>query len=113
MHPRNIHMALNRASLYGGVIVSVLITLAFFYPNTVLAGNDWDNVLQRGVQCSGLPKELIMSVIWNESRGNPYAVNVNGVGSYYPSSPEQALRVAYKINRANIDVGLMQVNWLT
>ena len=74
---------------------------------------NWSNLLQVGVKCSGLPKELILSVIWNESRGNPNAVNINGVASYSAPTPENALRYIYRHNRANVDVGLMQVNWMT
>jgi soluble lytic murein transglycosylase-like protein len=84
-----------------------------------MAGNvqasdlDWPILLQAGEKCSGLGQELILSVIWVESRGNPNAVNVNGVGGFSPSSSEEALRIIYKHNRANTDIGLMQINWKT
>ena len=74
---------------------------------------DWPTLLETGTRCSGLAEELILSVIWKESKGNPNAVNVNGVGGFFPKSPRQALRIIYKYNRANTDIGLMQVNWKT
>ena len=112
MRPRNTPMASSR-SFCSIIIAAALIASLVVYPFNASAGIYWDGLLQSGVQCSGLPQELILSVIWNESRGNPNAVNINGVGSYSPSSPEQALRYVYRINRANVDVGLMQVNWPT
>jgi len=74
---------------------------------------EWETLLSIGEQCSGLPRELILSVIWVESGGNPYAVNINGVGGYKPGSVESAVRILYKYNRANSDIGLMQINWLS
>ena len=75
---------------------------------------DWPSLLETAERCSGrLPKELILSVIFVESEGNPYAIHVNGVGGFSPSSPEAALKILYKYNRANTDIGLMQINWKT
>ncbi len=112
MRLRNIPMASSRA-FRSNIVAATLTVISLFSPCNASANDYWDTLLQRGVQCSGLPKELILSVIWNESHGNPNAININGVGSYSPSTPEQALRYAYRINRANLDVGLMQVNWLS
>src|SRR5208282_6700350 len=108
MRPKNIPMALSKV-----IIVIALIVAPLFYCGNTFAVIYWDGLLQRGVQCSGLPKELILSVIWEESHGNPNAVNVNGVASYSPPTPEQALRFIYRHNKANVDIGLMQVNWLS
>ena len=72
-----------------------------------------DTLAEIGSKCSGLPTRLIKSVIYVESKGNPYAVNINGVGGYQASSLREALRVLYHYDRANSDLGLMQVNYLT
>jgi len=74
---------------------------------------DWPSLLETGEKCSALPRELILSVIWTESRGNPNAINVNGVGGFSPKTPEQAIEILYKYNKANSDIGLMQINWKT
>jgi len=74
---------------------------------------EWSSILDAGQRCSGLPKEVIFSVIWVESKGNPNAININGVGSFSPGSQSDALRIARKYNRANVDVGLMQINYKT
>ncbi len=86
-----------------------------FVTNTKAAdfGLDWPSLLATGEKCSGLSQELILSVIWVESEGNPNAINVNGVGGFGPDSPERALKILYKYNRANTDIGLMQVNYKT
>lgn len=73
----------------------------------------WEEVLSAGEKCSGLSRDLLLSVIWVESRGNPYAVNINGVGGYQPASAKNALKIIYKYNNANVDIGLMQINWKT
>src|SRR5208283_955228 len=115
MRQGNILMGTNDMPTLKTVLISicVFVVMSSAFSNAYAAGNNWDSLLAVGVRCSGLPRELILSVIWNESRGNPNAVNINGVASYSPSSPEQALRYVYHHNRANVDVGLMQVNWLT
>ena len=74
---------------------------------------DWQNLLETGERCSGLSREIILSVMWIESRGNPNAININGVGGFSPVSAEEALRILYRYNRPNVDIGLMQVNWKT
>jgi len=90
-----------------------ILIMACSIGNASASPINWRDILQVGVSCSGLPGELIFAVILNESGGNPNAVNVNGYGSYSPSTPEQALRYMYRLDRANVDIGLMQVNWLT
>ena len=72
-----------------------------------------DDLAEIGGRCSGLPSRLIKSVIYVESKGNPYAVNINGIGGYQPSSLRDALLILYRFNRANSDLGLMQVNYRT
>ncbi|MBE0427215.1 MAG: lytic transglycosylase domain-containing protein [Nitrospirae bacterium] len=74
---------------------------------------DWQNLLDHGEKCSGLPGDLILSVIWVESRGNPYAVNINGVGGFFPKSLSDSLKIIYHFNKTNVDIGLMQINWMT
>jgi soluble lytic murein transglycosylase-like protein len=74
---------------------------------------DWQNLLKHGEKCSGLPRDLILSVIWVESKGNPYAVNVNNIGGFSPNNLHDSLKIIYRYNRANVDIGLMQINWLT
>lgn len=74
---------------------------------------DYTALVALGSRCSGLNEQIIKSIIYVESRGNPYAVNVNGVGGFQPSTLRDALRVLYKYNRANSDLGLMQINYLT
>jgi soluble lytic murein transglycosylase-like protein len=71
------------------------------------------SLAELGERCSGLSSQLILSVIDVESKGNPYAINVNGVQSYQPQSLREALYLIYKHNRANTDMGLMQINYLT
>jgi len=98
-------------------LFAVVVSTCCLLFNNAHAGDfglDWPALLETAEQCSGgLPKELILSVIWVESEGNPNAINVNGVGGFSPSSLDKALKILYKYNRANTDIGLMQVNWKT
>ena len=73
------------------------------------------DLAEYGSECAGgwLNPDLIVSVILTESGGNPYAVNVNGIGSFSPSEYEEAVRLIYHYNRANVDIGLMQINYLS
>ena len=69
-------------------------------------------LLDWGYKCSGVPQHILLAIILTESGGNPYAVNVNGVGGFYPKSKKEALKIIYKFNKANTDIGIMQVNYL-
>jgi len=85
----------------------------------VQASSDPPNLVELaeyGSSCtkSGINPLLILSIIVQEhSNGNPYTLNVNGIGSFYPSSKEEALRILYKYNIANTDIGIMQINYLS
>ncbi len=73
---------------------------------------NWQYLLDVGQRCGGgISRELLLAIMWVESRMNPYAVNVNGVGGFMPSSPRRALEIIHRYNRANTDIGLMQVNY--
>ena len=91
----------------------VLYVLFFLAISASANAGSIDTLAKIGNKCSGLSTRLIKSVIYVESKGNPYAVNINGVGGYQASSLREALRVLYHYNRANSDLGLMQVNYLT
>lgn len=111
---------ISRSPLFGGghlrtVAVAVLVfALTVGVVTTVMAEDlTWESLLETGHRCSGLPEELILSVIWVESRGNPNAININGGKSYSPKTREQALKILYANNKASTDIGLMQVNYKT
>lgn len=98
------------------IIKKILLIFIFFLvliPHSHAMQLDWPSLLEYGEKCSGLPKDLILSIIWVESKGNPYAVNINGIGGFSPASINDSLKIIYHFNRANIDIGLMQINWLT
>lgn len=74
---------------------------------------DWQTILDIGTKCSGLPKDLILSVIWVESGGNPNAININGTGGFRATTQKKAIDIMAHYNNANVDIGLMQINWKT
>lgn len=77
-------------------------------------GLNWQKLLDIGVRCSGgIPPDILLAIILTESGGNPYAININGVKSFQPKTAQEALKVIYKYNNANVDIGLMQVNYKT
>ena len=73
----------------------------------------WQKLIEKGIKCSGIPGEVLLAVILQESGGNPYAVNINGIGGFQPKTPQDALKIIYKYGKANVDIGLMQVNYKT
>lgn len=97
-------------------IAAIIFSICFLLLSataSVSADIDWQALMQTGERCSGLAPELILSVLWNESAGNPNAVNINGVGGFHPRTASDALKVIYHYNSANVDIGLMQINWKT
>lgn len=95
------------------IIITIIFIISFIASSSHASTEYWNNLLSIGEQCSGLPKELILSVIHVESKGNPYAVNINGVGGFQPRDIESAVKILYHYNRANSDIGLMQINYLS
>lgn len=70
-----------------------------------------ESLMQVAQKCSGLSPSIVKSIIQVESRWNPYALNVNGVKGFQPETLAQALYILYHFNRANSDIGLMQINY--
>ncbi len=102
--------------LHSGIFAFLMALFVLLFVSTTqlrAARLNWSNILEIGQTCSGLPKDLIMSVIIVESNGNPNAVNINGVGGFQPKSRSEAVKLMYRFNKANVDIGLMQVNYLT
>ncbi len=93
------------------IIISLFIVL--MTSSIASASIDWKGLLDTGERCSGLSRDLILSVILVESSGNPHAVNINGVRGFQPASAEAALKIIYHYNNSNVDIGLMQINWKT
>ncbi|MCL4492043.1 MAG: lytic transglycosylase domain-containing protein [Nitrospirae bacterium] len=73
---------------------------------------NWQFLLNIGQKCSGgLSRDLLLAVIWAESSGNPYAINISKVGGFSPKTEEEAVRIMYRHGKASVDIGLMQVNY--
>lgn len=98
--------------MFGKTLIISLLMVLFTSP-LASAAIDWKGLLDMGERCSGLSRDLILSVILVESNGNPNAVNVNGVRGFQPANAEDALKIIYHYNNANVDIGLMQINWKT
>lgn len=94
-------------------ILFISLFTLLFNSSVAFASIDWKGLLDTGQRCSGLSKDLILSIIMVESGGNPNAVNINGVRGFQPKCAESALKIIYHHNNANIDIGLMQINWKT
>lgn len=103
-------MAKNK--IYTILLFFLTFGLLYFSAHRAMAV-DWSDILSTGEKCSGLPRDLILSVIWVESGGNPNAVNINGVRGFQPSSAENAMTIMRHYNNSNVDIGLMQINWKT
>lgn len=117
MHLNNTHMVLAKIAV---IVMVVLFPMSFvaspMAENKPVINPDgslnWQRLFQIGQKCSGgLPNELLLAIIWVESTGRKHAINVNGGGSYFPRTAEDALRIIQRYNTRNIDIGLMQVNW--
>lgn len=93
-------------------IIVLTVCLLLYSAVGVVGAESLASLVEIGERCSGLSGRLILSIIDVESKGNPYAINVNGVGSYQPQSLSEALYLIYKHNKANTDIGLMQINYM-
>ena len=61
----------------------------------------------------GIPKKLALAILIQESKGNPWAVNVAGK-SYMPKTKSEALSIIHRNKDKSLDIGIMQINsqWL-
>ena len=61
----------------------------------------------------GIPKKLALAILFQESKGHPWAVNIAGK-SYMPKTKEEALSLVYRNKDKSFDIGIMQINsqWL-
>ena len=107
------HLSFTRRAMIKKSLIISLFMILFTFPATASGLIDWKGLLDTGQRCSGLPQDLILSVIMVESGGNPNAVNINGVRGFQPKCAESALKIIYHYNNANVDIGLMQINWKT
>jgi|GEM_PF-3491533 len=55
--------------------------------------------------------DLVSAIVWVESRGWPWALNVRGT-AIWPRTLEDARRILSRLSD-DVDIGLMQVNWRT
>ena len=102
------------------MMVVLLVWAALLLLAVRTAGaNGWCPLSERACGVPGLPSAVVEGIIHVESSGRPLALGL-GVGSrhlsVFPASPFQArvfLRVLLSREaRANVGIGLMQVNWL-
>ena len=56
--------------------------------------------------------DLVSAIVWVESRGWPWALNVRGT-AIWPRTFEEARRILRHLSDDDVDIGLMQVNWRT
>lgn len=61
---------------------------------------------------AGVAPDLVAAIIWVESRGWPWTLNVRGAPLWAPTRDE-ATAVLARLPHDDVDVGLMQVNWRT
>ena len=56
--------------------------------------------------------DLVSAIVWVESRGWPWALNIRGA-SIWPRTLEEARGILRRLSDDDVDIGLMQVNWRT
>lgn len=56
--------------------------------------------------------DLVSAIIWVESRGHPWALNIRG-RAVWPRSLADAGGILSRLTHDDVDIGLMQVNWRT
>lgn len=69
-------------------------------------------LLEHAAARAGVAPGLVSAVIWVESRGWPWALNVAGT-PVWPRTRAEAEAVLRRLPHADVDIGLMQVNWRT
>lgn len=67
-------------------------------------------MIAAAAQWAGLTPELLAAVVWVESRGWPWALNVRGQ-SIYPQSHAEAVRLLRRLGPDGVDIGIAQIHY--
>jgi hypothetical protein len=66
-------------------------------------------VIHAAARWAGVPPELLAAVVWVESRGHPWALNIRGE-ALYPRSRAEALALV-RAARGRADIGVAQIHY--
>ena len=66
-------------------------------------------VIHDAARWAGVPPELLAAVVWVESRGHPWALNIRGE-ALYPRSRAEA-RTLLQASRGHADIGMAQIHY--
>jgi hypothetical protein len=66
-------------------------------------------VIRAAARWGGVPPELLAAVVWVESRGHPWALNIRGE-ALYPRSRVEA-RALLQAARGHADIGVAQIHY--
>jgi Transglycosylase SLT domain len=70
-----------------------------------------DNPYVAAATSAGVALELLVAIVGTESKYHPWALDVDGRQIYCRSREEAEQMLAGLDDNANVDIGLMQINW--
>ncbi len=94
-----------RRLVWAAVLVAALPTLTGAEPLRLR------ELVEEAATRARVAPNLISAIVWVESRGWPWALNVRGT-AIWPRTLEDARRILSRLSD-DVDIGLMQVNWRT
>lgn len=95
-----------RRMVWAAVLVAALPTLTGAEPLRLRA------LVEEAAAQARVAPDLVSAIVWVESRGWPWALNVRGT-AIWPRTFEEARRILSRLSDDDVDIGLMQVNWRT
>ena len=110
----------DRGRSFAGGLLVVLISAAPGWSGSAAAGEGSprpgttgaarvDETIRLAAAWAGVPPELLAAMVWVESGGQPWALNVGGTG-FYPRSYAEAVAVVRAV-RGRADIGLTQIHY--
>lgn len=98
-----------RRALVGLLSAFLLMTPS---PSRATEGPSLRALVDMAAARAGVAPDLVSAIIWVESRGWPWTLNVRGI-PLWPASLEEARGILARLPHDDVDIGFMQVNWRT
>jgi hypothetical protein len=93
------------------VTIATLMVLGVTVPARATEDQQWSirRTVAAAAAWAGIAPELLEAIAWTETRGRPWALNIEGVGLYPRSHAEAVILLRAVSGRA--DIGLAQIHY--
>jgi hypothetical protein len=106
-------LRLSRAAKWAHALIAALAASLLIFSSIASADEPAvaDDPYVTAATNAGVALELLVAIVGTESRYHPWALDIDGRQIYCRSREEAEQMLAGLDDNANVDIGLMQINW--